>query len=393
MKKNIIEPLLFVSACVTLLCSLIVLVSTRVAADQCLDFWWIWLSAKFAVAGQLASAYDYPTLAAAAQAANHCIIQHLDYPPILFLFTFPIGWLTHHDVAYLAWVSVTGCLFLCAVYRIVPQKAAIFATMSLACVFWNIVLGHDGFLTGALFGFALPNMERKAWLSGFLIGCIAYKPQFGMLFPLAFFATRDWRMMLASAMGVITVVVLAGLCFGFDAWSAWIPALHDRASAITQMRGNADYIASLFGYLRRYWVSSETAWTIQVSVSMVVAAAVYLIWCSKTSHDLKAAALALGAFAASPHTFPYDATIIAIGGAFLIRDYLARGYERAEAWGSGACCVLGSFPALLPFVSHIACVSLYSIACAAGLLTLVARRVVRENANRRYRILSARGIA
>jgi hypothetical protein len=38
-------------------------------------------------------------------------------------------------------------------------------------------------------------------------------------------------------------------------------------------------------------------------------------------------------------------------------------------------------------------VSLYSIACAAGLLTLVARRVVRENANRRYRILSARGIA
>ncbi len=53
-------------------------------------------------------------------------------------------------------------------------------------VFINIGHGQNGFLTAALLGGALHWLDRKPWLAGILIGMLAYKPQFGVLIPIAF---------------------------------------------------------------------------------------------------------------------------------------------------------------------------------------------------------------
>ncbi len=40
----------------------------------------------------------------------------------------------------------------------------------------NLGHGHNGFLTAALFGFALVQLDRRPIVAGILFGLIAYKP-------------------------------------------------------------------------------------------------------------------------------------------------------------------------------------------------------------------------
>jgi hypothetical protein len=81
---------------------------------------------------------------------------------------------------------------------------------------------------------------------------------------------------------------------------------------------------------------------------------------------LKAAALAIGSVLASPHVISYDACILTIGVAFLVRDGLSHGFlpgERATlllCW-AGLVVLAGPIPALTRVV----------------LLILVVRRAVR----------------
>jgi hypothetical protein len=66
-------------------------------------------------------------------------------------------------------------------------------------VFVNRGHGHNGFLTAALFGAALLQLDRKPVLAGMLFGCIAYKPQFGLLVPIVLAASGRWRALIAAA--------------------------------------------------------------------------------------------------------------------------------------------------------------------------------------------------
>src|SRR5260370_28092721 len=79
------------------------------------------------------------------------------------------------------------------VYVIVRRPVAI--ALVLACPFtaWNFIAGQNGFLTGALLGGSLLCLERQPVLAGILIGCLSYKPQFGILLPVALIAARQWR--------------------------------------------------------------------------------------------------------------------------------------------------------------------------------------------------------
>ncbi len=56
--------------------------------------------------------------------------------------------------------------------------------LAFPAVFINLGQAHNGFLTAALIGAALVLLERRPIVSGILIGLL-YKPQFGLLIPLA----------------------------------------------------------------------------------------------------------------------------------------------------------------------------------------------------------------
>jgi len=299
---------------------------------NCIDFSWIWLSSKLASSGSITQVYDYSDFSAAQATIfgpGTCIIEYFDYPPTLLLFTYPLG-LVSYSTAFAIWIAATLLLYLAAVYAIIPRRAAVVAAVTSVPVLVNVLLGHNGFLTAGLIGLALALMERRPWVSGILLGLLTYKPQFGILFPFALLASRNWRVVLGAAAASVLFGLAAAVAFGFEAWPAFIGALAERASALNEDPTLNLPLVSALGFLRMRGVDAHTAWTVQLAITAVVALAVGAFWARSFSYPLKAATLAIGSILAAPHAIGYDLCILSIAAAFLVKDGLSRGFLPGE---------------------------------------------------------------
>jgi hypothetical protein len=339
-----------------------------VDGKYCRDFTWIWLSSKFAAVGALARAYDYSAFAAARAGLvgpPNCIIEHLDYPPTLFLFTRPLGSMPY-SVAFALWVAATMSVYLAAVFTILPRPAAVVAALAPYPVFINVLLGHTGFLTAGLLGLSLAALERGPWLSGVFLGFLAYKPPFGILVPFALFASRNWRTFFGATAAGIVLAAAAAIAFGAGTWPAFVAALGDRAASLGADRQLNFWLVSVFGFLRTLGVGGPTAWAAQAAVTTAVALLVSVLWSRPIRYPLKAAALAAGSMLAAPHAFGYDACILTIAAAFIVRDGLAHGFLPREPMLIAAC-----WAGLLILAGPVP-----AIVCVV-LLALVVRRAAR----------------
>lgn len=299
---------------------------------DCVDFTWIWLSSKFALSGALARAYDYFVFSAARDALvgpPNCILEHLDYPPTLLLFTFPLGSMPY-PIAFGVWMTATLPLYLAAVYAIIPRRAAVIAAVTSYPVFVNVLLGHDGFLTAGLVGLALALIERRPWLSGIFLGLLTYKPQFGILFPFALLASRNWRVVFSATATSIMFGITATVAFGYQVWPSFIGALIERASSLSEDPALNLPLVSVFGFLRLVDVSAHVSWIAQLAVTAIVAATISVLWARPIPYYLKAASLGIGSLLAAPHAISYDVCILSIAVAFLVADGLSRGFLRGE---------------------------------------------------------------
>ena len=81
----------------------------------------------------------------------------------------------------------------------------------------NITHGHNGFLTAALFGSGLPLLPTRPVHAGALLGLLAYKPQYGLLIPLALAARRPMaRHRVSCARRLQSTVAASIALFGME---------------------------------------------------------------------------------------------------------------------------------------------------------------------------------
>ena len=90
------------------------------------------------------------------------------------------------------WLAASFAAYLAVMRAILPRPETWLIAAAFPAVFVNIGHGQNGFLTAALLGGALHLLDRRPWLAGVLIGCLAYKPQFGVLIPVALLAGGRW---------------------------------------------------------------------------------------------------------------------------------------------------------------------------------------------------------
>jgi Glycosyltransferase family 87 len=308
--------------------------SWRLGGDgkDCRDFTWIWLSSKFAQSGTPVQVYDHSAFSAARAllvGAPNCVLGHFDNPPTILFFTYPLGSMPY-SIAFAAWMAATLLVYLAAVHTIVPRPVAVVAALAPFPVFINALLGHNGFLTAGLIGLALAFIERRPLLSGIFVGLLTYKPQFGILFPLALLVSRNWRALLSAATASLIFAIAAAIAFGYQTWPAFIDAVGDRAASLSGDQRLNFWLVSVAGFLRLLGVSAPISWTLQSAVTAAVALAVCILWARPIPYPLKAAALAAGAVLAAPHAFGYDACILSIAVAFIVKDGLSRGFLPRE---------------------------------------------------------------
>lgn len=252
------------------------------------------------------------------------------YPPI-FLFLAAALALFPYLAALGIWQAATLLLYLLSVRAILPRSEVWLAALAFPAVLINIAHGHNGFLTAALIGGGLWLLERKPVAAGILFGLLIYKPQFGVLIPLALAAGGYWRAFFAASITVLALSAATYFAFGPGVWDAFRSSMSFTREIVLE-KGDTGFhkIQSVFAAVRLLGGPVTLAYVAQGIVFAGVALAVVWLWRGKTSFALKAAALIAGSMLATPYLLDYDLMIAAPAIAFLAAHGLARGFAPYE---------------------------------------------------------------
>jgi hypothetical protein len=300
----------------------------------CIDFCTIWVSGNFAISSDPVRVYDYSAFATAqvSLVGPHHINfppYHYWYPPTFLFFAYPLG-LMPYLTAFAVWTVATLFLYLAAVYAIIPRLTAVIAAVTPFVVAENILLGNNGFLTAALIGFSLAFLEWRPWLSGIFIGLLTYKLQFGVLFPLALMASRNWRAISSATATSAILGVTAAIAFGAEGWPSFVETLGARNASLSLDPGLELTLQSVYGLL--HWAGAGTgiSWALHSAVAAIVALATCVVWARPIPYSLKAATLCIGSLAVTPYVQIYDLCVLTIAVALLIKDGLSIGFLPGE---------------------------------------------------------------
>jgi len=244
-------------------------------------------------------------------------------------------------LALLVWQGAT------LIFYVLAMRAAVFSShapsrggmkkdwlllaLAFPAVFINLGQAHNGFLTAALIGAALVQLDRRPILAGVLIGLLAYKPQFGVLIPLVLAASGRWRAFAAAAATVAIMTLAVTLTFGTEIWTAFFASTKFTRSVVLEQGGTGWYkIQSVFSWVRMWGGSIALAYAAQIALMLALAAALVWLWRSQASYPLKAAGLLIGSLLATPYSLDYDLMVLAPAIAYLCVDGIARGFAPYE---------------------------------------------------------------
>ncbi|SEI14515.1 glycosyltransferase family 87 protein [Tardiphaga sp. OK245] len=294
------------------------------------DFSNIYAAGRLTLEGKPADAYD-PALQHAAEQrvfGRDVPFYGWHYPPFFLgiaalVATVPYGW------GLGLWLVASFAAYLAAIRTILPRRETLLVAAAFPAVFINVGHGHNGFLTTALLGGALLLLHRRPWLAGVLIGLLAYKPQFGVLIPLALLADRRWITMVSAALTVAVLIVLSTGLFGASIWQAFADSTAFTRDVVLEQGGTGwQKIQSIFAATRMWGAGLPVAYAAQFSLAAGIAISLMWLWRSHAAFELKATALAIGSLLATPHVLDYDLMVLAI--AFFARHGLDHGFRAGE---------------------------------------------------------------
>jgi hypothetical protein len=298
------------------------------------DFTSQWVAVVHALRGQAALLADpakFVSLQASLVGPRDFFYPNWPYPPIFLLFLSPLA-VIPYCLAFVGWdlATLIGCVVV--VSAIVRRSTAIPLVLAWPYTAWNLLAGQNGFLTASLLGAALFFLERRPALAGVFIGCLTYKPQFGLMIPVALLAGRHWR---ALAGAVITAGFLAGAsvaAFGIPMWADFPRQLLAQSglNLLAESDSHWGYVQTVYGFARALHCGAAAAWIAQGATTFGAALIVSCVWRSSVEFSIKAAALSAAALIGTPCAFAYDLAATAIPAAFLIHDQLQRGFLRGE---------------------------------------------------------------
>lgn len=278
------------------------------------DFLSFWAAGKLLVAGQ--SPYDV----AAHLAVMEDLAPSLEgypayfYPPMFLVACFPLGFLPYFP-ALVVWLAVTGAAYFAAV-RFWAKDLGLDVPLWLWFVAFPPVLvtithGQTSFLVAALLGASLLLVKDRPWLAGLLLGLATFKPQFGLLIPIAVLLTRNWRVGVGAVIGMSVLISIATVALGPEVWSDWYALTAKAQSSMASGAIGFGKMVSVFAAAKLLGAADGLAFALQWIVTAIVALVV--AWVAlKRGWSVGLAALVLaGSPLATPFALDYDMVILA----------------------------------------------------------------------------------
>jgi hypothetical protein len=347
------------------------------------DFVNVWAAGRMVLDGHPALAYDWDLqkqveLAVLKQDFTGYFAWHYP-PPFLFVATFLAQF--PYAAAFIGWIFISLVPYLAAIRAIVGRNFGLVMALAVPATFNNALAGQNGFLTAALIGGTLYLLPTRPVLSGICLGLLTYKPQYGLLFPLALIAASEWKVFFIAALTAAAVALVSLLAFGMESWQAffhWMPMFSQ--AFLTEGKAPWWKMQSIFALVRYFGGSEPLGWTVQWVMTASVAICVALIWRSSVRYSLKAASLAAGTLLTTPYLFMYDMTVLAIPVAFLVRIAIAHGFRSYELPAMGVAAAL--------MVAFSVCGAPLGLAAASIIFALILARCTGEGVVARLHLLS-----
>ena len=296
------------------------------------DFMAYWSTARLALAGHAADAFDWQAIVPVQHAAVPFRAEYWfpwHYPPTFLLAVAPLG-LMPYPVALAVFLSATGALYAALIPRLIPDRRFWIAAAAPAALL-NLLDGQNAFLTVALAGFALLWLERWPVAAGVLVGLLALKPHLAPLFPVALLAGGHWRAIAAAAVTVATLVFASLAAFGWVSWLAFLAHL-----PVSQAMADAgavpwDTMPSPYVFVLSLGGPVAAARVAQAIVAVFAAGCVWSVWRRRAApFEARTASLMTGSLLVSPYLFYYDLLWLVPAVAWLALLGLRSGFRRGE---------------------------------------------------------------
>jgi alpha-1,2-mannosyltransferase len=349
------------------------------------DFSNVYAAGTYVLEGNFQAPFDSVQQYAREQAILGAATQFYGwhYPPYFLFVAAALAWMPY-GLALFVWQAITLGLYLLAIRAILkafaPQGGAtssadplwLLLALAFPAVLINVGHGHNGFLTAALLGGGLVILDRRPLVAGILFGLMAYKPQFGLMIPIALAAGGYWRTFIAAAATAVMLTVVTTLVFGVQVWHAFfVGAEFTRTVVLEQGDTGWHKIQSIFSWARMWGAPVPLAYTIQGAATLVFAMATAWLWHGKAPYPLKAAGLCLAAILATPYTLDYDMMVLAPAIAFLAADGMARGFG---PWEKTALAALWLVPLVARTFPQVTLIPL-GVPAMLAMFVLLLRRV------------------
>ncbi|NDU92095.1 MAG: DUF2029 domain-containing protein [Ferrovum sp.] len=300
-----------------------------------LDFTVFWSASQLALTGQAAEAYDSARLdkvvKSVAPDEGGKPPNGWFYPPTFLLMMLPLGLLSYYQ-AYLIFILLTLGGYVAVVQRIFRGPDALLCLVAFPGVWVNLLFSQNGFLTAALAGTALINLERRPILAGVFIGILSIKPHLALLFPVALIAISAWRTFFTAVAVAALCLMVSLAALGTDTFMAWWHSMGLARQLLETAGGHGFFTAvpSTFGFLRLSGTSVTTAYIGQAVVALVAMAILWKIWRSCNSRPLRGASFVTATLLTSPYLLIYDLAWLALPIAWLAKLGIEGGWLRGE---------------------------------------------------------------
>ena len=293
------------------------------------DFTLLWSAGRMTLSGGATEVYDWARHFAAQRAAHGGAdigFAGWHYPPPFLLVAAPLATMPYL-LSLLVWQAATLGACLAVVSRVLPGRDALLASLAFPAALVCLGHGHNGFLTAALFAGGLLVIDRRPLLGGALLGCLIYKPQFGLLIPFALVAGGHWRAIGGAVASACILSLLTLALFGPDPWLAFRDSLDLTRRVVVEDGATGWFkIVSAFSAVRLWGGSVAGAYAVQGIVTGLVLAATAWLWRAGAALPLRAAALLAGSLLATPYVLDYDMMIIGPAIAWLAARGIRRGF-------------------------------------------------------------------
>ncbi len=268
------------------------------------DFFALWTSAVITHGGDAATNFDADALHARqiTLGMNPNGYNPFPYPPSFLLLLGPLGRLPLHLAFYVFMIPAFAAYFLAMTAGRWREWWWALGAIVAPATGITLISGQTGYLSGALMIGGLRLLPTRPALAGVLFGLLVYKPQLGVLVPVALVAMGGWRAITTAAATFLAGVAVSSYVYGFALWGLWLHSIFEYATRFHPVVG---YMPTIYANAIMLGAWRSVAWGLQLVVSIPVGIVVWRAYRDGPS-ERAAALLVVGTFLATPHAFNYD---------------------------------------------------------------------------------------